>query len=392
MPRLLNTYLINQVLAPFYASLLILTSILFLSRLIPILDIILGYNIGLVDFFRLYAYFTPQLMLFALPMSGMMGVILGTTALNNENELMVLKTSGISLYRMLPPIILVALSAALLTGLFSLYLLPAGKKAKVELAFQLVKEKIERSIPEKSFSESLGDIVLYADSIDEKTRAWKGVYISDMKDPRHPITIISESGILSADSSRGTLSISLQNGVLNRTSADAVQTINFKGYDMNLPLETPTSNPLAKVDETTMLQSELLAEADRKGRNSREAAAYLIEFHKRLALPVSCFILTLLGFPLGFLSGPRHKTIGIPLGLAIFVLYYVLLTGSKIMSESMLLPAGIVMWLPNLLFLILTSLFIKSVAREGHTLYLEKFHDFTYALYSRLPWRKRGKL
>ena len=392
MPRLLNTYLINQVLAPFYASLIILTSILFLSRLIPILDIILGYNIGLVDFFRLYAYFTPQLMLFALPMSGMMGVILGTTALNNENELMVLKTSGISLYRMLPPIILVALSAALLTGLFSIYLLPAGKKAKVELAFQLVKEKIERSIPEKRFSESLSDIVLYADSIDQKTRAWKGVYISDMKDPRHPITIISESGIISADSTRGTLSISLQNGVLNRTSADAVQTINFKGYDMNLPLETPTSNPLAKVDETTMLQSELLEEADRKGRNSREAATYLIEFHKRLALPVSCFILTLLGFPLGFLSGPRHKTIGIPLGLAIFVLYYVLFTGSKIISESMLLPAGIAIWLPNLLFLILTMLFIKSVAREGHTLYLEKFHDFTYAIYSRLPWRKRGKL
>jgi lipopolysaccharide export system permease protein len=392
MPRLLNTYLINQVLAPFYASLIILTSILFLSRLIPILDIILGYNIGLVDFFRLYAYFTPQLMLFALPMSGMMGVILGTTALNNENELMVLKTSGISLYRMLPPIILVALSAALLTGLFSIYLLPAGKKAKVELAFQLVKEKIERSIPEKRFSESLGDIVLYADSIDQKTRAWKGVYISDMKDPRHPITIISESGIISADSTRGTLSISLQNGVLNRTSADAVQTINFKGYDMNLPLETPTSNPLAKVDETTMLQSELLEEADRKGRNSREAATYLIEFHKRLALPVSCFILTLLGFPLGFLSGPRHKTIGIPLGLAIFVLYYVLFTGSKIISESMLLPAGIAIWLPNLLFLILTMLFIKSVAREGHTLYLEKFHDFTYAIYSRLPWHKRGKL
>jgi lipopolysaccharide export system permease protein len=392
MPRLLNTYLINQVLAPFYASLIILTSILFLSRLIPILDIILGYNIGLIDFFRLYAYFTPQLMLFALPMSGMMGVILGTTALNNENELMVLKTSGISLYRMLPPIILVALSAALLTGLFSIYLLPAGKKAKVELAFQLVKEKIERSIPEKRFSESLGDIVLYADSIDQKTRAWKGVYISDMKDPRHPITIISESGIISADSTRGTLSISLQNGVLNRTSADAVQTINFKGYDMNLPLETPTSNPLAKVDETTMLQSELLEEADRKGRNSREAATYLIEFHKRLALPVSCFILTLLGFPLGFLSGPRHKTIGIPLGLAIFVLYYVLFTGSKIISESMLLPAGIAIWLPNLLFLILTMLFIKSVAREGHTLYLEKFHDFTYAIYSRLPWRKRGKL
>jgi len=392
MPKLLSTYLINQVLAPFYASLIILTSILFLSRLIPILDIILGYNIGLSDFIRLYAYFTPQLLLFALPMSGMMGVILGTTALNNENELMVLKTSGIGLYRMLPPIILVALSAALLTGIFTIHLMPAAKKAKVELAFQLAKEKVERSIPEKRFSESLNDIVLYADSIDRKTKTWKGVYISDMKDPRHPITIISESGIISADSTRGTLSISLHNGVLNRTSADGIQTINFKGYDMNLPLETPTSNPLAKVDETTMLQSELLAEAERKGGNSREAATYLIEFHKRLALPVSCFILTLLGFPLGFLSGPRHKTIGIPLGLAIFIIYYVLLTGAQIISESMLLPAGIAIWLPNLLFLVLTTLFIKSVAREEHTRYLEKFYDFTYAVYSRMPWRKRGGL
>lgn len=390
MPRLLYTYLINQVLAPVYASLIILTSILFLSKLIPILDIILGYNIGLRDFFRLYAYFTPQLLLFALPMSSMMGVILGTTHLNNENELMVLKASGISLYRMLPPVILVGLSVALLTGFFSIYLMPAGNRAKVELAFQLAKEKVESSIPEKRFSESLGDIVLYADSIDRNTQIWKGVYISDMRDSRHPVTIISESGIISADSSRGTLSISLHNGVLNRTSSDTVQTIDFKGYDMNLPLEPPATNPLAKAGSSTMLQRELLAEADRLGKNTREAVSYLNEYHKRLALPVSCFILTLLGFPLGFLSGPRHKTIGIPLGLAIFILYYVLLTGSKIISESLILPAGIVMWLPNLIFLILTTLFIKSVAREAHTIYLEKFYDFTYAIYRRVPWQKRG--
>ena len=69
MPRLLYTYLANQVLAPFYASLVILTSILFLGKLVPILDIILDYNISFSDFIRLYAYFTPQLLLFALPMS-----------------------------------------------------------------------------------------------------------------------------------------------------------------------------------------------------------------------------------------------------------------------------------------------------------------------------------
>jgi lipopolysaccharide export system permease protein len=389
MPRLLYTYLINQVLAPFYASLVILTSILFLSRLIPILDIILDYNINLADFIRLYAYFTPQLLLFALPMSSMMGVMLGTTQLNNDNELMVLKSSGISLYRMLPPVIVFGVSAALLTGLFSIYLLPAAKKAKVELAFQLAKERIERSIHEKRFSESLGDIVFYADSIDQNTGTWKGIYISDMRDPNHPVTIISETGNIVADAASGIFSISLHNGVLNRATRDAVQTIDFKGYDLNLPLEAPTTSPLAKVDATTMQQNKLLAEAERLGKNTPQAGSYLLEFHRRLVLPVSCFILTLLGFPLGFLSGPKHKTIGIPLGLAIFILYYILLTGAEIISKAMLMPPGIAMWLPNLVFLVLALLFIRSVAGETYTVRLEKFYDFTYAIHARMPWRRR---
>jgi hypothetical protein len=55
----------------------------------------------------------------------------------------------------------------------------------------------------------------------------------------------------------------------------------------------------------------------------------------------------------------------------------------------MIMPAAFAMWLPNLIFLILTMLFIKSVARETHAAYLEKFYDLTYAISSRLPWRKR---
>ncbi|MGW8287414.1 MAG: LPS export ABC transporter permease LptF [Desulfobulbales bacterium] len=385
---MLYTYLINQVLAPFYASLLVLTSILFLGRLIPILNIILDYNIGLGDFIRLFAYYTPQLLLFTLPMSSMMGVILGITHSNNENELMVLKANGISLYRMLPPVILIALCTALVTGLFSVYLIPAGTRAKVDLAFQLAKDRVERSIHEKRFSESLGDIVLYADSVDKDSRTWKGFYISNMRDSSHPVTIIAESGIISADSKRGTFSISLHNGTLNRTTSDVDQTINFDQYDMVLPLETPSTNPLAKSGRATMLQSELLAEANRLGHNSLEAARYLNEFHERLALPFSCFILTLLGFPLGFLSGPRHRTVGLPLGLAIFILYYVLLTGANTLSESLILPAALAIWLPNIIFLVLTIFFIRGVAEEKHSVYMEKFHDFTYAVSRKLSRRR----
>jgi len=388
MPRLLYTYLVNQILAPFYASLVLLTSILFLGKLIPILDIILDYNIALIDFIRLYAYFTPQLLLFALPMASMMGVILGTTHINNENELMVLKASGISLYKMLPPVIIIALSTALLTGFFSIYLIPAGNRAKVELAFQLATEKIERAIHEKRFSESLGDIILYADRIDPENQKWDGVYISDMRDREHPVTIISETGRISSNMVTGIVSIALKNGTLHRSNADTLQTIDFHRYEMNLPLETPQTNPLAKVGRSTMSQGELMTESKRLGRNLH-GATFLNEYHERLALPVGCFILTILGFPLGFLSGPRHRTIGISLGLATFILYYVFLTAANIISESLVMPPAIAIWLPNLFFLLLTIFFIQRVAKESHTVFLEKFYDFFHAVFSKIPWFSR---
>jgi lipopolysaccharide export system permease protein len=389
MPRLLYTYLASQFLAPFYASLLILTSVLFLSRLIPILDIILDYGIGMADFLRLFAYFTPKLLLFALPMASMMGVIIGATRLTNDNETMVLKSSGISLYKMLPPVIIIALCTALITGYFSIHLIPVGNQAKARLLFQLAKEKIDRSLHEKKFSESLGDMVLYTDKRNPATQQWEGIYVSDMRDKQNPVTIIARTGTISTDINKGSLALQLNKGSLHRNRNNVNQPIDFKHYVLDVPVAAPKKNPLAKAGRPNMTQGQLRQEAIRLGRDTKAGAALLIEFHKRLALPMSCFILTILGFPLGLLAGPRQRAIGIPLGLLIFILYYALLTAGQSFSETLILPVGPAMWMPNIVFFLFTLFFILSVARETHTANLEKLFDAGHAIAQKLPWRSR---
>jgi hypothetical protein len=47
------------------------------------------------------------------------------------------------------------------------------------------------------------------------------------------------------------------------------------------------------------------------------------------------------------------------------------------------------MWLPNLVFFLLTFFLIHKVAQETHTLFLEKFYDFSHAVYRRIPWISR---
>ena len=386
---MLYTYLVNQVLVPFYASLVILTSILFISKIIPVLDLILDYNISFTDFIRLYAYLTPQLLLFTLPMASMMGVVLGTVRLANDREIMIMKSCGISFYQMLPPVIIFALCVSLLSGLISVYLIPEGNTAKAELLFRLARERIENSLQEKKFSESLGDVVLYVDEMDEKNKLWQGIYISDMREKHNPLVIVAQAGTIANSQEQGFITLNLHDGSLHRNHGESVESIHFKSYTLNLPMIEPAKNSLAKTGRTAMTQSQLLKQADILGRNTKAGAQLLDEFHMRLAIPVGCFILTVLGFPLGLISGPGQRAVGVPLGLFVLILYHILLIAGDAIGKMPIAPPGVPLWLPNVIFSIVTLLAIRGTAKESYTGHLDKIFAFGHRVGVKLNWHGR---
>ena len=390
MPLLLLKYLATEILAPFFASLIILNAILFLGRLVPLLDVIFDFGVSIADFLRLCAYLMPKLLLFSLPMASMMGVIIAITRMVNDNEIMALKANGIGLYRMLPAVGLIALCTAALTTFTATTLLPQGTIATKKLFFQLAKERIDRGVQPRQFSEGIKDVVLYADRVDSHTGAWHGVYLSDLRDPKAPMTIVAQHGTLTANAATMQITLQLTDGSLHRAVAKKTQTMYFRSYTLSLPMQMPASmagDLRSRIGRSGLTLSELLAEARKQPPKSQERADYLIEFHQRLTLPVGCLILSLLGLPLTLVGRPSHRSIGVPLGLLVFILYYVLLTAAKAFSEHNVLPVGVVMWLPNLCFALLTLFFTRSVANETTPLY-DRLVEAGTALLDLLPWRR----
>ena len=113
-----------------------------------------------------------------------------------------------------------------------------------------------------------------------------------------------------------------------------------------------------------MSQKQLVAAAREYGVDSKVGVNYLTEYHHRLALPVGCLILSLLGLPLGLQAGPGRKAVGIPLGLGFFVLYYIVFTLFRVMAEDMTLPLLAGMWLPNIIFAVMTGVIFLRVEQE----------------------------
>ncbi|MBU0730589.1 MAG: LptF/LptG family permease [Proteobacteria bacterium] len=369
MPLLLFTYLLTEILAPFFASILIINGILFLGRLMQFLDTIFGFGIDLADFVRLCAYLAPNLLLFSIPMSSMIAVIVAFTRMSDDNEILAFKTAGIGLYRMLPPIIIFALSTAALTSLSSAYLIPSGTVAMKKMLFQLAKEKIDKGMQGKQFSDQINDVVIYVDQITPETKEWNGVYVSDLRDKKNPLTVIARTGNLDARIEEMHLTLELTDGSIHATKNDTTQTIRFEKYRLNLPLKTPESvagESLTNIGKGGMTLSQLNTEAERLGKSTPQGIPLMIEYHKRLALPVGCFILSLIALPLALLrSSPGSRQPGLSLGLGSFLLYYILFTAAKGLSENATLPVIYAMWTPNIIFTLLAIYLLRTVAREN---------------------------
>ncbi|WP_417908823.1 LPS export ABC transporter permease LptF [Candidatus Electronema sp. PJ] len=367
LPLLLYSYLTTELLAPFFASFLILYSVFFLVRLIPLLEIVLDLGIGLADFIRLFSYIFPHLLLYVIPMASMTGVIIGFTRLTNDRELLALKACGISLRQMLPPVVLLASVIATLTGWFSVRLIPAGEVAIRQLMYQLAKEKIDKGIKEKKFTEALGEVVVYVDETKPDTGAWQGVYVSDMRGRQQPNIIMAKSGQMQADISRMAVTIILHDGTLHSTSGFDGQTVRFRRYQLRIPLKPPTKidgDDVTQLSKSSMSQEQLLTEASRPNAHPQDVITFMSEYHHRLAMPVGCLILSLLGLPLGLQAGPGRKAIGLPLGLFFFVLYYMLSTVGQVMAEDKVLPVPTGLWLSNAIFSVLVLFVFRRTEQE----------------------------
>ena len=367
IPKLFCSYLATEMLAPFFASFVIMNCVFFLIKLIPFLNIVLELEINFADFLRLFCYLFPNIFLYSIPMAAMMGVIISFTRLSADAEILAFKASGISLYQMIPPVLLVSFFIALITSYFSVSLIPKAETAMKQLMFQVAKEKIDKGIKEQQFTEALGDLVVHVESINKKSGDWKNVWVSDMRGQINPIITMAQSGNMTANIDNMLVNIVLKNGSLHRPDGERSQIISFDSYTINMPIQPPTvfdGDDVTQMSSGSMTLSQLQESATLLGRDSKYGKKRLLHYHKRLTLPVGCFILSLLGMPLGLLAGPGRKAVGIPLGLAFFIFYYILFTIGKTLAEDTPMPITLAMWLPNIIFFLITLYFIRQSSRE----------------------------
>lgn len=364
MPRILNRYLIAEVLSPFWVSLLAFTLIVFSGRLLFITRMILIKGISLWDILKSTLYLFPYLLVFTLPMAATVGIILAFIRLSVDQEIMALKTAGLSYLRLVAPILAFSLVVAFVTLLLSTMGSPWGQKSTRQLLAEVGKRRADLGLQEQTFNTDFRNLMLFVNKVAPKGGRLEGIFVNDWRDEDNPQTIYAEGGTIAYDPVQESMMLRLSEGVVIRWGAELGnrQTVDFKTYELPLQLFRFTSS--GQVSEREMSMEELWQGIRTEPPGSKRYVRLVVELHQRLALPLGALLLCVLAVPLGLSPRIHGRTWGLIVGLVTFLLYYVVFTASWRLAFSTSLNPALAPYLANILCALVAGYFWWRTLKE----------------------------
>ncbi len=385
----INRYLLREMLTPSALNMLFFTFVFLMTQILEITNLIVNYRISIFILFRMLVYSMPYFLVFVMPMSVMMGVLLTFLRLSNDREIMALKAGGVSILQLVPPVFVFCLVGSLLTAFMAIYALPWGQLSLKRLTYQVAAQHFDVGLKPGTFNDSFSGITMYVSEFDRQTKLLRDVFIEDHRNEASAQTLVAPRGRLLRDPRKLKVQLRLYDGIIYQVDIDsrAVNTVRFARYDVNLDIQRTASQVTSREekDDIEMSLSELRDFLAHSPHNARYYLA-LMEYYRKFSMPFACFALGLLAIPLGVQTRFAKRSFGLALGLLSFLFYYLLLSAGQVFGEAGKYPPLIGVWVPNLV-----------VGGIGLWLFLRTLHerpvsfDLLYRLAGRLRpwWQKR---
>jgi len=368
MRRLINRYVLREIAFPFCMILLVLTFVLLMGKILQVMDLMINKGIAFADIARLMLYLLPSFLIFTIPISLLIAILIGLGRLSGDNEWTILKMSGVSLYQLSFPVACAALVAFLMTLATTIFLVPYGNLASKVLLMDMARQKASIGIREKVFIDDFQGILLYAERIPVHGDFLEGVLISDNRISREPSTIIARRAYLVSNPDTMVVTLRLEDGSTHTVDAglNLYRKMDFRFYDVRLDLASALSAEKKNgiKSRTEMSLSELTTTLGNRGLKEEALRELAIELNKKLTVPLSCLVFALIAIPLGIRAHRSVRARGLTIGIFLVLGYYLFLLGGEALVETGRLSPILGTWTPNGIFAVAGILLFSFSARE----------------------------
>jgi lipopolysaccharide export system permease protein len=372
MKLTLYKYILREIWPVFTASLIVFIFIVLAATMLNLSEWIVNHGVPLRGIAMIVFYLLPGLILFALPATVLMSVFVAFLRLSADNEIQAIKTSGIGLYQLLPPVVLVSGIAFLIACSISLVGAPLGNRSFKDQVFRMAYSKPDMGIRERIFCEPFQGVTFYVNHFSARDKTMSDIFVVDRRDPSMTNSIVAKEGGIFVNTKSKRITIHFQDGMVFTTdkNLETARTIRFSTYDLSLGTEDLMPALSSRTpDPNEMFVQDLIQELKTTPRNEARYNEMVMELMEKFSIPLAVFLMGMIGAPLGAQIRAGGRFAGIVISLLIFLVYYLFLAGMRGLRESGILSPYIGAWLPDL-FLLASCMFLMKRAGEERSIKL----------------------
>jgi lipopolysaccharide export system permease protein len=349
--NIVNKYIFRELVFPFLNCLFFLTFVFLMTRIPEIANMVMNYNVQISSILIMIVFTLPRFLEFTIPMSVTISILLTIMRMSGENEILALKAAGVSLYKLLPPVLVFCLMGTILTLWMTLFALPWANLSIRLKKIEFAQSGIDMALQERQFNYQIDNLMIYVSHADIKTHTLKDILIEDRRTKGVVSISAAPSGELIHNKNKMVYTLRLYNGIINQVNFEqgSVNNIQFENYDITIDL-TAMNRAGGKItkefDEINPIELIRRIRTGIKDKTSLNEA--LMELNEKFSVPFACLSLGLLAFSLGIQSTSLKRSSGFSMGLLFFLLYYFLLAAGWSAGETGAYPPFLGMWMPNM--------------------------------------------
>jgi len=357
--KVLDRYIITQMLNPIIFGILLFTFIFLIDFLVEKMDEILIKQVNILFILKLLAYQLPMILIYTAPMGVLLGTMLAFGNLSSSSQITALEAAGISIKRILITVLCVGFSITLFLLFVEEVVIPTSKDKALNVTKQILFSKPAFQMKPNTFLADIPNVNIYAQKIAGSSLA-ENVMIFQKEKSIFPQVTLAKS--INWEKS----AVKINNGMIYRIDSNGKKELSGKFSLQRIPTQM-FYNGIKFVD---MSDSDFLAitaimqNIKKEKKEKKDTTSSRIILQKKLSIPVSCLVLTFLGMFLSLVSSRSGKGVSFGISLVIIFIYIMTINLSIMVASSKALPVLITMWSPNALLLLLAfGVFFKKIRR-----------------------------
>jgi lipopolysaccharide export system permease protein len=339
--KTLERSILRELIMALVLGLFAFNFVLVTEKLLKLTKLLAAVGASVFDVAMLVVYLQPTLTILTTPIAMLLSILVTYGRLNSDNELIVMRTGGMSFRHISRPVFLLGTGCFLAGAFVSFFLAPLSSRNLRESVANVIERRAPYAIEEGIFATTFGDTVVYVKEKPEESTL-RSIFIYDTRQPDRPVAMYAREGRLSSRGG-GEVSLDLSDGHMYLLRGTRMLDLSFARYRLHLPLAARSSSQ--ELDELT--PPGLYREVQRS--EGRHRVELLLELQRRLSMPALCLVLMLAGPPLALMAGKTGRLGGLSLGLLVFGVYYGLLMYAENLAVSGAIPPVVGAWGPMVL-------------------------------------------